>query len=227
MKKIVLFTVTVVMFYCFNIYADSCETSELSRLRDISNHVEFSYDYDIKKEDYEQGVLVDVNNKITAVNLNPEIKVLIYEDYYKDKYKEFKYNDSKMATLSGFSEGEKVTVTIEAYVANKCSGKKLLTKTINIPYYNTFYNSEECEENREFEYCKKEIVNSIISSKDFYNKLELYKNGAKEIGNDSVDVTNNTSNNNSLLIVIGIVVSVIIITVVVVFIKKKRKKDLL
>ena len=99
-------------FVLVNVYADSCDNKELARLKKIAEQVEFSYDYDIKRTDSEEGILVDVDNKITAFNLNSEIKVLIYEDYYKDLYKEFKYNDTKKAILNGFTQGENLYVKV-------------------------------------------------------------------------------------------------------------------
>ncbi len=226
MKKLMVILV-LSLFFVINVYAETCSNSELSRLKKIAEQVEFSYDYDIKRTNYEEGVLVDIDNSITALNLNPEIRVLIIEDYYKDKYQEFKYNDSKKATLKGFSNGTSVNITIEAYVNNSCSGKKLLTKKINIPYYNQFYDDERCEENRDFEYCKNEMMDTSITSRMFYDKFQKYKYGEKnEILNtdENKDVQEEHSNN---LTIILILIAVIILLIISFVVWKKRKKDLL
>ena len=167
MKKIKYLLPIILLLLTLNVKADEkCQTSEYSRLKELAQKIEFDYDY----------ILVDgvANFSIKAVNLNSDLKVIIIEDYYRDKYKEFKDNSTHIATLNGFKSGERVAVTIKAFVPNWCSGTTLLTKTVKLPYYNYFYDENECKGNEDFKYCKV-LLDSNITQDTFNKEFEIYR----------------------------------------------------
>ena len=216
MRKIKYIIFVVLVLLSINVVADDrCETSELTRLKELAKKVEFDYDYKLVND----AAVFSIN----AVNLNKELKVMIIEDYYLNKYKEFKDNSTHMAKLENFKPGEKVTVTINAFVPNRCSGKTLLTKTIKLPYYNYYYNEEICSGNEDFKYCKLLVDNSITES-EFYNQLNQFK-----IARDGNVEENNESksgiNKELIIIIAGSVLAVIVIAMIINKIIKTKKKN--
>ena len=217
MKKIKCLLVILLVLLTVNVKADNkCEKEELARLKEIAKKVEFDYDYKLK-----DGNAVF---SIKAVNLNSELKVIIIEDYYLDKYKEFKDNSSHTTTLDGFKSGEKVVVTIKGFVPNWCSGTTLLTKTIKLPYYNIFYDEEKCKGNEDFKYCKL-LIDSNISQKTFNAQYEAYLK-SKEAKNQQEIIP--AEFNWKLLIIIGSIVLVlaILVGITMILVRRKRKNSL-
>ena len=218
MRKIKYFLFVGLLIFAFNVKADdNCDKAEFNRLKELAKKVEFNYDYKLVNE---KAVF-----SITAVNLNEDLKVLIIEDYYNDKYQQFKDNSEHKATIDNFQPGEKVTVTIKGYVPNWCSGKTVATKNVKLPYYNYFYNAEKCKGNEEFKYCKL-LIDTNISQKEFDRQLEQFiKNKEK---NNKNDVVEDNDNNDELIKIIGIAVGVtIVLSVIIIYALKRRKKNML
>ena len=215
MKRIKYVLLIILLLITFNVKAeDRCDSKEYARLKELAKKVEFDYDYKIV-----DGKAVF---SINAVNLNKDLKVIIIEDYYNEIYKEFKDNSTHMATVNGFSEGEKVVVTLKGYVANWCSGKTLLTKTIRLPYYNTNYSEEKCKGHEDFKYCKL-LVDKKITLEEFNRQYEAYLKGEGEKDKPTDDKTKD--NTKLYMIIGGVVLLIAIITVVVMQIIKRRKKN--
>ena len=130
MKNIKYLLLIIMALFAINVYADdTCDSNELARVKELAKKVEFDYSYVVNDD-------ATINFSIEAVNLNRDLEVVIVEDYYNQKYREFKDNASHSNKLDGFRSGERVVITINAYVPNRCSGKTVLTKTIKLPYYN-------------------------------------------------------------------------------------------
>ena len=117
-----------------------CEKEEKKRLKALAEKVEFTYDYEQKETTGDNGrVSMETIFTITATNLNHDIKVTIMEDYYMDKYREWKSVDGTgTASLTGFLPGERVIVTMYGFVPNGCSAVEVYKKSIKLPYYNAF-----------------------------------------------------------------------------------------
>lgn len=227
--KYIKLLLLLTLFFCINIEVNAaCDPNVLKDLKEIAKKVEFSYDYTVRTEtNSDEGTFIIVDFDIMAVNLNENIKTLIIDDYYMDDYKEFKYNKSKQYTLKGFSSGEKVNVTFKAWVNNECAGETVYTKTISLPYYNTFRDREECILYPDFKYCKDEIVNSLISNNMFMNEFEKYLNNDK---NDEVIEENPKTEKNYSeyigLAIIVIIIAMAIMLIVLKIVKERKKKEL-
>ncbi len=215
MKKIRYLIFVLLVLLSINVKAaNKCETKEFDRLKELAKKVEFDYDYKMVKE--------RAMFSITAVNLNSDLRVLIIEDYYADKYKEFKNNDTHTATLDNFYPGDKVVITIKGFVPNWCSGKTVLTKTIKLPYYNYFYDEEKCRGNEDFKYCKV-LIDSDISQKTFDTQ---FKNYLKNKENNNKPEVKHGIDTFTLLIIIGSIVGALaVIVLVTLYIIKRRKKN--
>ena len=215
MKKVGYLLFVLLLFLTINVNAASdCDSKELVRLKELAKKVEFDYTYKLE------------NNKalfsINAVNLNQELKVLIIENYYEGKYKEFKDNTTHTATLNNFEGGSKVNITIKAFVPNWCSGETLLTKIVKIPYYNDSYSEEKCKDHEDFKYCKL-LVDKKLSQEEFNKEFETY---LKSKNKNEKSIDNETSDNTTLyLIIAGVVLIIVLTTYVVMSVFKRRKKN--
>ena len=216
MKRIKCLLLVLLLFVTINVKAASnCDSKELVRLKDLAKKVEFDYTYKLE------------NNKalfsINAVNLNKELKVLVIENYYEGKYKEFKDSATHTATIDNFEGGSKVSITIKAFVPNWCSGETLLTKVVKIPYYNDNYDEEKCKGHEDFKYCKL-LVDKKLSQEEFNKQYEAY---LKNKDKNEKPINNETSDNNTTLylIIAGVVLIIVLTTYVVMSVVKRRKKN--
>jgi len=220
MKKIKCLLLVMLVFFTINVKAaDSCDTKELNRLKELAKKIEFDYDY---------KVVDDVADfTINAHNLNEDLKVMIIENYYADKYREFKGTTD--GSLSGFKSGERVVITIKGFVPNGCSGKTVLTKTIKLPYYNIYYvkYKPRCEANADFKYCKY-LLDSNITEEEFEREFNRYYN--KNIRDyiekkDSINEEQNNSSSHTYIIIAVVILLLVMVVVVIKKIIKVRKKN--
>lgn len=239
-KKIKIIIGVFLVFMCaMNVYADEvCESSELTRLRKLAEKVDFSYDYEIKELTTPNGVVNKyLEYSINAINLNPELQVVVGNNYHTNNVPEFKGDNSGKATLNGFAEGEKVKITIYAYVANACSGKKITTKTINLPYRNKYHDSDECRTSTDYEYCRKdntrnfcdlmqkfkycqEFLDEPVTQEKFNSKLNEYLNSNPQT---RYKITFVESNKYLIPMIVGGIV-IIGIGIYLIIKRKKNKK---
>ena len=218
MKYIRYVLIIFIFLFTINVHA-SCETKEFARLKSKAKEVQFSYEL---VED-NSGDYFTISYDITAVNLDPELKVLIINDYYLDDYVEFKYNDSKESTLKYFTPGDKVVITVKAHVANDCSGDTLLTKTISLPYYNDFYFSNECQTYPDFEYCKSKLLDKNVSSTEIYDKYYAMLNNENNKIDNNINIIKDY--NYVAVMVVVVIVIILIITTIIIIAKKKYKRS--
>ena len=214
MKRIKYLLFVILLLLSFNVKAETCESSEMTRLKELAKKVEFDYDYKIDGE--------EASFSINAVNLNEDLMVLIIKNYYAGDYREFK-GDTK-ATLTGFSEGEKVVITIKAFVPNPCSGNTVTTKTIKLPYYNKYYDEEKCKGNEDFKYCK-ELIDRNINENEFNKQFELYLKNKEEKQKEEPEKKVEETNNLFIFIIVGIVLIIVISTFLIMSIIKRRRKN--
>lgn len=215
MKRIKYVILVLLLLLAVNVKAaDDCDSKEFTRLKNLAKKVEFDYEYKM------------VNDKalfsINAVNLNPELRVLIIEDYYNNKYKEFVDNSTHTASINNFEAGSKVVITIKGFVPNWCSGKTVLTKTVKIPYYNYYYDEEKCDGHEDFKYCKL-LIEKNITQKEFDRQYEEYLK--KNETNDKPQEEEIKNNMELYLIIAGAVLVVIILVVYFVIVRRRIKKN--
>ncbi len=214
MKKIKYLILVMLVFFTINVKAaDSCDTKELNRLKELAKKIEFDYDYTV--------VDGNANFSIHAINLNEELKALIIKDYYNGDYREFIGNTE--ATLDGFTSGERIVITIKAFVPNACSGETVFTKTIKLPYYNIFYNEKDCTGFEDFKYCKP-ILNNNITQKEFYDSYLAYRAEILEkLNKKDEEVT--SSNMDIYFLIGGAVLIIAIIVAYVSYVVKRNKRN--
>ena len=168
MKRIKYLLLLFLLLLTMNVNAKNeslCEQTEFKRVRELAKKVEFDYEYELV-----DGKAVFT---INAMNLNKELKVQIIDNEYSDDNREFKNAGNNRGSLKNFKEGERVVVTITAFVPNWCSGEKVYTKVVKLPYYNYYYDEEKCKGYEEYRYCK-QLIDSNITQEKFEKGLESF-----------------------------------------------------
>lgn len=218
MKKIKYVLLILLVTLSINVRAaDNCDSKELKRLKELAKKVEFDYDYKLVND---EAVF-----SISATNLNEDLRVLIIENYYEDKYREFKGETS--ASLDGFKSGERVVVTIKGFVANGCSGVTVLTKTVKLPYYNYYYDWNRCSGNENFKYCKY-LLDANITKEEFDKQFELFMNKKIE-GYNKESETENVSEkrkfDNIYFVIVSIAILLIVLSIIIIRVRKIRNRN--
>ncbi len=224
-KKIFSLLILIILSISITVRADDkCSKSEMNRLKDLASKIEFSYDYEIKENKNNEESWKTIDFSITAINLTDELKTMIIYDMYSGNYREFTNNNEHKKTLKGFHEGEKVNITIKAFTNNDCSYQTVLTKTINLPYVNSFYDNDLCQEIKDFKYCT-ELTEKRLTSKEYYDELNDYylQKSIQEI--IETEEGSNVKKNYTIIIIIAI--GVIVVATILILLFKKRKKDVL
>lgn len=214
MKKYgLLFIIIMVVFNVKAITLEECTTEKMNALKEIANKMEFNYTYEMKEKDGEKYPEFTIN----ATGLHEDIKTLIINDFYSLDYKEIKNNNGK-GTITGYGEGETVTITMKAYTPDKCSTKTVAVKQVKLPYYNQFYDKEFCLTNPNFKYCD-EFTDTKITIEQYNREKNKYLEEQKT----EEPVTEKEQDNTFLIIGIGL--GVIVIGGLVAYILIRRKKN--
>lgn len=215
MRKIKLILLVILLLLVVNVKAeDRCDSKEFARLKELAKKIEYDYDYKLVND--------DAVFSINLVNVTEELKAVIENSSF-GSYKEFKRYSDGSATLDGFEAGQKVTITIKAFVPNWCSGKNVTTKIIRLPYYNAYYDEEKCKGHEDFKYCKR-LIDSKISQSDFDKQYELYLKRTETTQDNPVTPTSNTK---LYIIIVIALIAISVISATVITIIKRRKKNML
>ena len=224
MKKITFLIIT--LLFCFNSSVkadDTCSSSEMARLRNLADKIEFTYDYEWNYfDDENDGIRYEYPIfTINATNLNKELKVIIKEDYYNGKYQEFINQGNGVGKMGGFRDGARIAVTIRAYTADSCSGKIIKVKNIDLPILNLRYYQPICQENLNFKYCAR-FMDKNITDDQFYEELAKWETGNNT---DKSNDDNIIVEESSHFFIVIIVVAFIAIVGIGIFIGLKKKKN--
>ena len=140
MKKLLL-AILIVMILPMNVLAE-CSDDDLVRLQRIANNVNTSYVYDENTNTF-TIIFANFSPELILTNINNN------QDYY--------YSDE--LSISNLNSGK---YTYYIYASDKnCYDNELGVKSISLPYYNKYYDSDECKNIEDFEYCSKWLPNQI------------------------------------------------------------------
>lgn len=194
MKKLFLFMALMFMSI-LNVSAEACDTEDIKRLKELAEGVEITYEL---QEPHDNG------------------ETVIY-DYYTIKVsgltEEIFIYDEKNNIYYTFNDNEKTFVDsgLKKFVvkANGCSNI-LKTIKLKLPYYNSYYTSSYCMENKNVDICKK-WVDTKVDEGQF----------VEEINSSNTVEEQSFIKGHSLEIIIGI--ALIFIIVIVIIIKRRRE----
>lgn len=225
MHKNICLKIIVVLFCFFAVnvvYAEECTTKELNSLKQMATNIKLSYEL----EDDTYNDFHKYNFLISTINFNEKF-YFVDMDGHTYRYVANLENEG-IRNLRTVDEG--ITYKIDVYASNKtnCVGTKIVTKKIEIPYYNDYSQREECIGIEEFSLCQKHYSGYIESEEYFLEKVNEYKN---RNNNPTVVEKNNffgmiirfISNNLIFVIPIAIILVGIIVIVVIKVIKSKKR----
>lgn len=223
MKKNILLKIALILvaFFAFdNVYAESCSTKELNTLKQLASNIKVSYE--LQDDTYNESHAYYYT--ISFLNLN--------EKFYLQSNGGVIYDYDEMPSRRLENYGEGLTYVFGIYASDKtnCSGTKIVTKKVYLPYYNDYSQKEECNGNEEFELCQPYYGGIIESDDYFYQKLNEYKNKKNNGDKKSEEATildkiiSLYVNNLTVSVFITIAAICIITIVIVRLIKHKNRK---
>lgn len=225
MKKNILLKLIAILFCFFivdNVQAETCSTKELNTLKQLAHNIKISYElYD---DTYNEAHMYYFN--VFAMNFSKEF-YFVDSDGQDFRYMKNLEKDG-IRKLRVVREG--VSYQLEVYTSNetKCPNTKIITKKIEIPYYNDYSQKEECKGIEDFSLCQKYYSGYIESEEYFLEQINKYKNGdsnkIKDKDNGIIaQIISFLSNNLLIVIPIAIVLVVIIIIAVIKLIKARKR----
>lgn len=122
------------LFFKIEVYANTCSSEELVRLRTLSNYIEITNDY----------VEVSDSYLVTIAGLTEELFV-----YNKSTYQEYRYSDMVEGSVSfSASVGE---YRLEIYPVSCDVNRALRTVNLELLKFNPFSKEEECKDLEEYQ----------------------------------------------------------------------------
>lgn len=218
----------VMILFCFFVFinidvvnAESCSSKELNTLKQLASNIKFTYE--LHDDTYNEAHTYYFD--IYATNFSKEF-------YFKDlDGQKFMYMSTLekdgIRELRIIREGFLYSVDIYTSNATKCPNTKIMTKKMQIPYYNDYSQREECTGIEEFSLCQKYYDGYIPSDDYFLEQVNKYKNGEITKSNEEkgiIDIIVDFITGNLLLVIPAIIVLIVIIIVVITKIRKSKKR---
>lgn len=192
-KNIIILNVLFVLLFlpiCKAFAIDTeCSLNEQARLRKAAMDTSFQY----VEHNYDMGTCFDV--KIVGFTSDMYVAVA------KDRSISFSHNEGTDYAISlCLLPGE--TELLDFYATNntKCPNQKILTKTLQVPYYNYYANNPICDGLEDYPLCQKytKLYTSISSEEEFVKRVSAYKESlVKDTDDDNVKEP--TKNETTLL----------------------------
>lgn len=209
MKRILRYIFTFVLFMSLTplISNADCDYTKIAELSRKASNVNITYDYEIVN--HNPNFYVDITNVTNDI--------YIKSDYYNEKDEVFTSNITRTYIASD--------ITIKYYIYSNdddCKGTLLLTKYLNIPYYNRYSETKICKNNPKFKYCALWMNTSGLTDDEFSKYFATYHDS-------NVVIPKKEKNNNTITkilkenykIIIIVLIGLILIPVLM---KWKRSK---
>ena len=220
LKKFVL--IMVLTFSFTNMIKAECDDKTISNLKLQASNIEINYEHvdDLYSEDFDLKIvnLFDVH----VIGLTSDMYILVEHDSIVDTYEYSNVVDG-ILNINKIDGGQSLKIIVYSTECNE----KLKTFNISIPYYNSYYDSEQCAKYPDANVCN-----------EFYEYEMTYENFDKGI-NDYINKLNNNNEkdnqNNNLFSdilnfiiknILYIIISLIVIagTIVAIIVHKKRRE---
>lgn len=172
MKKILLFILLLLPSMVLARSKTKCDYTLVSNLKKLTSNVDVTYTYRIDD--------IYVYYDITLSNIQPD---MYFIDTINDKTYYYSDTVNGEITLKDYYSGK---VTYSFYSNNnECLNEKLGVKTVNLPYYNSYYEFSECEGLENYKLCQRwskfdgtydDFLNSIDRYNDYSYGEEYFDN---------------------------------------------------
>lgn len=157
-----------------------CNNEEIIRLTNLAKNVNVSYTYDENKKNFQ----------INFANVSDDIIIL---EVSNNKY----YSSYPEITIGNYKSG-KYKFSIYAKDRN-CFEEELVSKYIELPFYNKYHNYIECQNYKEYSYCNK-WLKSELSYEIWKQKVDEYNNIKKEPEKEKTTKKNNLETIKEMII---------------------------
>jgi len=159
----------------------TCDYAEIAKLKNIAANISITYSYVYNEK------TDDMKFKIELDNIQANIILQINNKIYK-------YNNNSSMIFDNFDDGQKHTINIYTE-ATYCLNKTLLTRYIELPKYNKFYNDTICSTLPNYYMCQMWYQHDLSESK-FIEKINEYKTQVEE----PIEEDKNNDNYSSLVL---------------------------
>ena len=133
----------------------------------------------------------EANDVVYRLSRNESNGVILYNAYFYNLTNNLHLTDSNgniynELKITNLKPGTSFIVYLYASNNNYCSGYKVMSKIINVPYYNPYYGSEMCDGISEYSLCSKD-TNVTLSLDEFKQKINEYKSRKVDKEDEIVD----------------------------------------
>lgn len=207
---VIVIVIVFILLFNSNVYAESCDSTDIQRLRVVADDVDISYDY--LDNYYEDGFLVNGVFKITINNISDELYIVESNDNLD--LRNYSINDGSIAIEKMYT-GDK-----NFKIYSKECGKLLKSIRIKLPYYNSLYEDDVCKDYKDkIDECSK-LTDSVYTYSDVYTAVN--KNNV--ITDDNNDEKRTNFFNSKLFYTICGGVLLFIVIFVILIINRRRKR---
>lgn len=152
--SILKIAILVLCLFALPVFNAECSTQEKVQINTQASYVNYHYEYDDKTG------LFDVIFENVTSNITIE-------------YLERSYSATKNGTrIKGLNQGTRVQAYLNASGNTNCTGDRLRTIVVPLPYYNEFLDSDECNTYPEVEICKTKFLSYKLSYNNFLNMFK-------------------------------------------------------
>ncbi len=195
----------VCLLFCFFvsplITKATCDYQRMAELSKIASNVQFSYTYKVEN-----------NMPIFYLSVSNITSDIYVTDNYGNIYRQ-NINDIQIFL------GSNMTFNIYSHDYN-CQGDKLLTKYLNLPFYNKYSSYPECANYRNYSACQMWTNDAPVTDGEFYEKINSYK---KTNSDKIIDNNDDTGfiQKYSIFIITGVICVIGISIMILVWRKRK------
>ena len=226
-KILVFFLLLIGYNFPFLVKADTCSDDELVKMKVLANNISVHYEYldaDDETLDWGNTIPYGYNYAITVSGLSEGM----YFESRGDVNHQFSYSSTKDGTITYYIQDEGSGLTLKFYSESCYTKYAIRNIEIDLPIFNTYYNTSECEELRgrkiKVDVCQKMISKNLIKNRaDFYQSIDKYSQ--KE--NQKMSITDKIRFwLHQPYVIIGLIFGgVILVLLIVIFIVKRIKRS--
>lgn len=157
--KRMFFVMLIMLLLPINVLA-GCSDEEIIRLQKMANNINTSYTYDETTKSF----------TLTFTNFNEELVISDISNKKDYLYRgELNINNLKSGKYNYY-----------VYALDKnCYDNELGIKSVSLPFYNIYYNYDECKNIKNYRYCSKWLPNEIDYD-TWKKKVTEYKNSIEK-----------------------------------------------
>lgn len=216
-KWYLVIVIIFVMLFNSNVYAESCDSTDIQRLRVVADDVDISYEYNDDIYDAD-GFLIYDTYKVIISNLSDELYVI--ESKTNLDLRNYSVNDGSI-TIDRLYSGKK---NFKIYSKN-CDNKVLKNYSVNLPKFNSYSTDPNCEGHENLDICQKFYDSSNVDYNEFMKLIEKSDNENENKDNDNKKEDSKYIKfikDNYIFISIGGGVLILVIIMLIILKHKKR-----